>query len=206
MSDKKTDEAVFAPAKGPGVVAAAAKAAVDQGIQAAAKTTEVASVAAREAIAPAFPKAAAQLGGVATETTRAASASVEQATSTLKNTMERAMTTAEEILSIGQGNIEAFLKSGQIWTSGLQDLGRHLAQSAQAQLDGTMSAMKALASVKSVHEAIELQSTMARTALEKAVLDSGKLTDASMKLAEQTIAPLTARVNYVAERFGRTAA
>ena len=116
------------------------------------------------------------------------------------------MSTAEEALSIGQGNVDAFVKSGQIWASGLQDLGRHFAQSAQAQIDGTMSTMRAMASVKSVHEAIELQSTLARNAVEKVVLDGGKLTDASMKLAEQTMAPITERMTYVAERFGRAAA
>lgn len=205
MSDKKTDEPAAAPVRATGAVAAAAKAAVEQGMQTAARAAEVTANAVRETAAVP-PAAVARAAVAARETAQTAQVGVEQATTTLKSTMERAMTTAEEFLSFGQGNVEAFLKSGQIWTSGMQDLGRHLAQSAQAQLDGTMSAFKAMATVKSVHEAMELQSSMARNAIEKAVLDSGKLTDASLKLAEQTLAPLTARVNYVAERFGRSAA
>jgi hypothetical protein len=35
--------------------------------------------------------------------------------------------------------------------------------------------------------------------------ESGKLTDASMKLTEQTLAPITARVNLAMEKFARTA-
>ena len=130
----------------------------------------------------------------------------EQTTKTITAHMERTMTSTEEMMAFGQGNVEAFVKSGQIWATGLQDIGRQVAQSAQAQFDSTMSAFKAMAAVKSVHEAIELQSSMARTALEKAVQDGGKLTDVSMKLAEQTLAPITARVSHAAERFGRVAA
>jgi phasin family protein len=124
----------------------------------------------------------------------------------VKTTMERAMTTAEELLTFGQANIEAFVKSSQIWATGLQDLGKTVADSAQAQIEHTVSTFKALAGVKSLREAAELQSTLARTAFEKAVADSGKLTDASLKLAEQALAPITARMTVAAERFGRPVA
>ena len=119
--------------------------------------------------------------------------------------MEKMMTSAEEMMSFQQGNLEALMKSGQIWAAGLQDLGRSWAATAQAHMDETMGTVKAIAGVKSLREAVELQSTLARTSVEKVVTESGKLTDASMKLAEQTIAPITARLTLAAERFGRTA-
>lgn len=139
----------------------------------------------------------------------AATASVatqfDKATSEVKANMEKAMKTAEDLVSFGQGNLEAMVKSGQIWAAGVQDLSKQVAASAQAQVDQTMATLKALASVKSLKEALELQSTLARASVEKAVAETGKLTDASFKLAEQTLAPLTARVSLAAERFGRTA-
>ncbi len=127
-------------------------------------------------------------------------------TNPLPINMERVMTTAEELISFQQGNFEALVKSGQIWAAGLQDLGRHWAASAQAQMDETMGTVKALTGVKSLREAVELQSTLARASVEKVVAEGGKLTDASLKLAEQTMAPITARLTLAAERFGRTAA
>ncbi len=132
-------------------------------------------------------------------------AGTKQVEQHIKTTMERAMTTAEELMTFGQGNVEAFVKSSQIWASGLQDLGKTVADSAQAQIEQTVSTFKALASVKSLREAAELQSTLARTAFEKAVADSGKITDASLKLAEQALAPITARMSVAAERFSRPA-
>ena len=117
---------------------------------------------------------------------------------------EHAMSTTEEIMTFGQANVEAVIKSGQIWTSGVQDLGRTIAESAQAQFDHTVATWKALAGLKSLKEVVEIQTTHGRTAMEKVVADTGRLTDASMKLAEQAMAPLTARLSLATERFGRT--
>lgn len=141
-----------------------------------------------EAFSAATPAAASQFGN---------------ATSEVKANMDKAMKTAEELVTFGQGNFEALVKSGQIWATGMQDLSKQVAASAQAQMDQTMATLKALAGVKSLKEAIELQSTLARSSVEKAVAETGKLTDASMKLAEQTMAPITARVSLAVERFGR---
>ena len=80
-----------------------------------------------------------------------------------------------------------------------------MAATAQASFEENMNLFKTLGTVKSLKEAIDLQSGLARSALEKAVAESGKLTDASMKLTEQTLAPLTARVNLAVEKFGKAA-
>jgi hypothetical protein len=42
--------------------------------------------------------------------------------------------------------------------------------------------------------------------MEKTLAESGKLTDASMKLTEQTLAPLTARVSLAMEKLTKVAA
>jgi phasin family protein len=117
--------------------------------------------------------------------------------------MDKAIKTAEEFVSFGQGNVEALMKSSQIWVAGVQDLSKHFAATAQTQFDETMSTFKALSSVKSLKEAMELQSKLAHASVEKAVAETGKLTDASLKLAEQALAPITARVTLAVEKFGR---
>lgn len=122
-----------------------------------------------------------------------------------KVTMENAIKSTEEFVSFGQGNVEAVMKSGQIWATGLQDLSKTFAATAQASIDETMATIKTLSSVKSLKEALDIQSNLAKTAMEKMMAESGKLTEASRKLAEQALAPLTARVTLAAEKFGRTA-
>jgi phasin family protein len=132
----------------------------------------------------------------------ATTATFQQGSEKVKETMEKAMKTAEELVSFGQGNLEAFVTSSQIWAAGVQDLSKHMATSAQAAMEEGMSTFRALAGVKSLKEAVELQTGLARTTIEKTLAESGKLTEASMKIAEQAFAPIAARVTLAVEKFG----
>jgi phasin family protein len=123
----------------------------------------------------------------------------------VKESMEKAMKTAEELVAFGQGNLEAMVKSGQIWAAGVQDISKQIAANAQASFDETMSMFKALTGAKSLKDALDLQTSMARSTFEKTVTESGKLTDASVKLTEQALAPLTARFTLAMEKFAKAA-
>lgn len=120
-------------------------------------------------------------------------------------TMDKAIKTSEEIVAFSQGNIEALIKSSQIWTAGIQDLSKHIAATTQAHIDETMANVKALSTVKSIKEALELQTGFAKAAVEKAIAETSKLTDATVKLTEETLAPITARVTLATETFTRAA-
>jgi len=123
----------------------------------------------------------------------------------VKEGMDKAMKTAEELVSFSQGNLEAVLKSGQIWAAGMQDLSKQFAATAQASFEETMSTFKAMSTVKSLKDAMDLQATLARATMEKTLAESGKLTDASFKLTEQAFAPITARVTLAVEKFAKSA-
>ena len=123
----------------------------------------------------------------------------------VKQHMEKVVKTAEEFVAFGQGNVEAFVKCGQIWTAGVQDLSKQVAATAQAQFDETMSTFKAMSSMKSLKDLFDLQSTYTKAALKKTMSESGKLTDASLKLTEQALAPIAARVSTAVETFGKAA-
>lgn len=123
----------------------------------------------------------------------------------MKEGMEKAMKTAEELVAFSQGNIEAMMKSSQIWAAGMQSLSKQVAATAQASFEETMSTFKAMTSVKSLKDAMDLQASFARSALEKTMTESGKLTDASFKLTEQALAPITARMTLAVEKFAKSA-
>ena len=144
----------------------------------------------------------ATMSGLKDGMTRAASGFADTQAK-VKEGMEKAMKTAEELVAFGQGNFEAIVKSGQIWASGVQDIGKQMAANAQASFDDTMSTFKAISSVKSLKDAFDLQASLARSTMEKTLTESGRLTDASMKLTEQTLAPLTARFSVAMEKFGK---
>jgi len=119
--------------------------------------------------------------------------------------MKTMMKSTEDFVAFSQANLEAFVKSGQIWSAGVQELTKQMATSAKATFEESVSTFKAISTAKSVKEAMDLQSTFAKAALEKAMAESNKLTDASIKLTEQTLAPITARVTVAVETFGKAA-
>lgn len=111
------------------------------------------------------------------------------------------MKTAEQFISFGQGNIEALVKASQIMATGLQDLTKQITANAQSAMDESMSTFRAMAGVKSVKEAFDLQTSFARSSIEKAVSQTGALSETSFKIAEQVYGPLAGRVTLAAESF-----
>ncbi len=161
--------------------------------------------AVNEATAAAATKGYDQAAGAFDASVAQGAASFEKTQAKMKEGMEKAMKSAEEFVTFSQGNLDAFVKSGQIWVAGVQDISKQVAATAQASFEETLSTFRALTGVKSLKDAVDLQASLARATLEKTVTESSRLTDASMKLAEQTIAPLTARVTLAVEKFARTA-
>ncbi len=129
---------------------------------------------------------------------------LETSQAKLKEGVEKAVKTSEELLAFSQGNLEAFVKASQIYAAGFQDISKHVAASSKASIEDTVAFSKSLMGVKSVKEAVDLQTGFAKSSIEKAVTETNKLTDAAVKLTEQTLAPLTARVTLAVETFGKT--
>jgi phasin family protein len=132
----------------------------------------------------------------------AAEKGMEQATKTAEGVFKA----AEEAVEFGRGNLEAVAKSAQTWTVGVQDLSRQTFAVVQGLTDGALENAKALAAVKSLKEAAELQAAFTRASIEKAVSETARLQEAAFRLAEQASAPLTARATLAFEKFGRPTA
>jgi phasin family protein len=161
---------------------------------------------------PAKIKVTEAVAAVSDATTAAASktadvlnAGIEKTQKQVKEGIEKIMKTAEELVAFGQGNLEAFVKSGQIWAAGVQDIQKQVAATARTSFEETVANFRAFTDVKSLKEAMDLQAQFARNAITKTVTESGRITDASVKLAEQTLAPITARVNLAFEKFAKAA-
>jgi phasin family protein len=108
---------------------------------------------------------------------------------------------AEEAAEFGRGNIEAMTKSAQLLAVGFQDLGKQIFAISQALTDHAMESAKALAGVKSLKEAADIQAAFAKASIERSMSEAAKLQEATFKLAETAYAPLTARMNLAVEKF-----
>lgn len=147
---------------------------------------------------------------VVATTAEAATKTIEQAQVAMKEQMETAMKNAsgafkavEDVVEFGKGNIEAVVKANQILVAGLQDIGKTAASQAQAALEEGMANAKALASVKSMKEAVDLQAAYARTAMEKAMAQLVATQEASLKLAETALAPVADRARLAMDKLAK---
>jgi phasin family protein len=162
------------------------------------------AAASAKAVSATITATADTVAAVTSEAVETAS-SIEPTKPTITQGIKSMMKSTEDFVAFGQANLEAFVKSGQIWSAGVQELTKQIASSAKASFDESVSTFKAMSTAKSVKEAMDLQSSFAKAALEKAMAESNKLTDASIKLTEQTLAPITARVTVAVETFGKAA-
>lgn len=113
---------------------------------------------------------------------------------------------AEEAMEFGRGNVEALTKATQTYMSGMQELSKQAFAVMQALNEQAMQNAKALATVKSLKEAAEMQAGFAKAQMEKGMAEATKLNEAAFKLAEQSSAPIAARMTMAMERLARPTA
>jgi phasin family protein len=108
--------------------------------------------------------------------------------------MKAMIDNTKEYAAISKDNLEAFAAVGKIWAAGVQDLTKQVAAAATGSFEESVATLKALGAVRSIREAIDLQSAYGKTLVANMLAESKRLTDASLKLTEQAMQPLTARM------------
>lgn len=146
---------------------------------------------------------AAQAQKIVTEGAAQARVAMEKGMEQFSKGAEGMMKAAEDVAEFSRGNMEAFTKAAQTWAVGTQDLARQAMALAQGLTDHTLEGAKALAAVKSLNEAAEVQAKFAKAAMEKTVAESAKMQEAVFKLTEQAVAPISARVTVAMEKMAK---
>jgi len=86
--------------------------------------------------------------------------------------------------------LEALTASTKIWSDGFQAIAKTMADMAHSQLNASVTACNALASIKSMPEAIEVQTDHVKKCCSTAIADFSTLTATTIKLSEAAMAPL----------------
>jgi len=137
------------------------------------------------------------------ESTMQARAAMEKGMEQAQKAATEMKKAADEAVAFGRGNAEAFTQSAQLYFAGVQDLSRQMVATMQGLSDHAIEAAKAMSSAKSLKDVADLQASLTRTAFEKSLADATKMREAAMKLAEQSFAPISARMNLAAEKLAR---
>ena len=137
--------------------------------------------------------------------TEAAVQNVERAVTTTNDQVKKASKAMfagyGDFSDMGQRNIDAMVKAGQIMAVGMESVSREWMSFAQASAEANAAAATKMFSAKTMQEAIDLQNAYARESFDKAVAETGKLTEMSVKLASDALAPIQSRVNVAVEKL-----
>ena len=140
----------------------------------------------------------------------AAQKGIEHAVQLTKENVEKASTAFfkgyDELSVYSKGNVEAVVKAGSIYARGLEDLGKTMMAMSQSQLEASVAAAKAVLGCTSLRQMVDLQTDLARTNFDKFVADGSKLSEISLKVANETLEPIQARVNVAVEKLIKPAA
>ena len=167
------------------------------------KPAELKTADVKKLVTQAAETGAAQARKIIDTSAAQARSNMEKSVDQVNKAAEGVFKAAEEAAEFSRGNVEAVTKAAQAYVVGVQDLGRQSFALFQGLTDQALENAKALAGVKSLKEAAELQSSFARTAFEKSFSESAKLQEAALKLAETAFAPLSARVTIAVEKFAK---
>ena len=110
-----------------------------------------------------------------------------------------------EFAGFGRENFDAFVKASTIAAQGYGAIGQRWVDFARASLEKGIEASRAVATAKSVKDAVELQSDFARTALDRYVRETTKLSELGAKTTTEALAPIQKRIDEVVSKFNRAA-
>ncbi|MBY0430341.1 MAG: phasin family protein [Rhodospirillales bacterium] len=109
----------------------------------------------------------------------------------------------EDVVRFNKDNVDAILKSGVVVAKGVQDVGRTLITIAQGNIDDGMAAGKALAGAKTLKDLLDVQSSLAKSSFDKFFSESARLSQITVKLAEEAMAPLNSRLSQAVDKLLR---
>ncbi len=210
-SAKKAEPKKTAPKKAPAKKAAVAKS------KAASKKP-----AAKKSVAKPAPKAAAKKTKptvtelkekiMATKTTDYTAIVTDTMSDAMKEMQDKAQAAYDksteamtEMTDFAKGNVEAVVESGKVLAEGVQTMGKTYADEAKSAYETATADLKEMAAIKSPTELFQLQGKILRRNFDAMVAMTSKNTDATMKLANDAMAPISGRVNVAAEKLSKVA-
>ena len=108
---------------------------------------------------------------------------------------------AEELAEITRANVEALTEAGRIAASGARSISQDVLASGREGIEQASAAVKTLAEAKSPTEFFQIQGELHRASFDRAVSQGSKFTEQLVKLAGETVQPLSNRASINAERI-----
>lgn len=112
-----------------------------------------------------------------------------------------AFKTYEEMSKFQKDNYEAYMAASTILAQGVENIGKAWVAFTQQNMENAAQTAKALLGAKTLREAVDVQSDWAKANFDKFVAESTKLSELSVKVANEAYAPINARLNVAVEKM-----
>ena len=118
-----------------------------------------------------------------------------------KDAVEKSMTAMNDLNAQSKQNLEALVASTTAATKGAETLGSQAIAFSKKALETNVAAARSLTSARSVQEAVELQTSWAKSALETYLAELNKASETVAASVKESLTPLNARVTAAVEKF-----
>jgi len=115
----------------------------------------------------------------------------------------RQIRAADDAAAFGKSNIDALVLAGTSFYRGWEEMARSVVGLTQNQVEAGVSAAKALLGAKTLGDVTQLQNAYTRTAFDNAVTEASRLSEIAIRIANETVEPLSVRMTAAIEQISR---
>ncbi len=168
------------------------------------KTSAKAATATKKTVASKPVETVVEAGKETVETVvkagvEAASAGYKQAASLTKKQVEQTQKAVHkgygDFASLSQDNVDAVVKSSTVMAKGLEVLSKEMMDFARLSFEDNVAATKAIFGAKTLTDLVNLQTQYTRKNFDQAVTEGTRLSELSVKVANEAFEPIKARVD-----------
>ncbi|EWY39330.1 hypothetical protein N825_06390 [Skermanella stibiiresistens SB22] len=109
----------------------------------------------------------------------------------------------EDYTSFSKANVDAMVQAGTVLAKGFEELGKRALAYSQSSLESGAAASKAVLGVKTVRDLVDLQSSFTKAQLDSALAETAKVSELSVKVANEAFKPINARLNATMEKLSK---
>jgi len=109
----------------------------------------------------------------------------------------------DELVSLAKGNVDAVFASAAVVAQGTEQITRAWFALQHSAVEQAAEATRSLFAAKTLREVVDLQSTYSKSAFDGFVAESSKLSELGLKVTNDAVAPIAARVNVAVETLSK---
>ena len=137
--------------------------------------------------------------------TEAAAQNYEKVVAMTQDQVDKASKAAfqgyDDFAALNKDAMDAVVASGNIMAKGYEAIGKELMAYTQSSIEANVAATKALFGAKNIRDVMDLQTQYTRESFDKAMAESAKLSEMSVKVAKDAMEPIQARLNVTVEKM-----